>query len=336
MQSKFIRAAAVAAVLLVCPQLRADFSITAVHTDLGAPNAITTGGNGTIAPAYQMIRFYAENLGASAAVENQGTHLNSVNITMTDMGAGSLVIGGYNEPSGFPAAGDAADLFGQHEVSVVGGAYQYKQTLTTTTNAPKYVSFVNMLGDASVSSDNNPNQIFNVVGPTPANTYSNYGYGIKSFSVVYGSTNGVGVNATTANGGLGALFAVAVVPFADSVNVQGQFGGDPIGPAPVPTNFNFTTSVVPGDANLNGTVDINDYNTVVRNFGTGTTWTQGDFSGGAAVSINDYNTVVRNFGHSSQSALPDFATAAAVPEPAVAGASLGLLLTTCLGRRRKA
>ena len=68
------------------------------------------------------------------------------------------------------------------------------------------MSFVNMLGDPSVSGDNNPNQVFNIIGPTPANTYSNYGYGIKSFSVVYGSTNGVGVNATTANGGIGSRF----------------------------------------------------------------------------------------------------------------------------------
>ena len=66
---------------------RADFTVTAVRTDLGAVNSITSGGNGAIPGAFGMIRFYAENLGASATVENQGTHLNSVNITMTDMGA---------------------------------------------------------------------------------------------------------------------------------------------------------------------------------------------------------------------------------------------------------
>ena len=322
MPCRFFLSMALGAGVLFCAQVKADFSVSAVHIDLGAPNSVTTNGNGTIPGFFQMVEFFAKNLGTSGT----GTQLATVNLTMSDLGAGSLVIGGYNQSSGVPASNLPADLYGQNEVSAVAGAYRFKETLTTTTNAPKYVSFVNILGDPSVSTDNSPNQLL-TFPPTPANTYANYGYAIKSFSASYGSTApNFGVNATTANGGLGALFAVAVVPFADSVNVQGQLAGNTGNPA----NFNFTTSVVPGDANLNGTVDVNDYNAVIRNFGTGTTWTQGDFGDGSVVSITDYNTVVRNFGHSSPGALPSAMVADAVPEPTtligVTGICFGMLL----------
>ena len=39
---------------------------------------------------------------------------------------------------------------------------------------------------------------------------------------------------------------------------------------------------LPGDANLDGTVDINDLTIVLANYGqTGMTWTQGEFTGAA-------------------------------------------------------
>src|SRR5579871_4768941 len=201
--------AGAAALALAASRATADFAITAVRTDLGAVNSITNNGNGVVPGYYGMTEFFARNLGAAGNV-NQGSKLASVSITMSDLGSGSLVVGGYAGSGTLPQDSATADLFGQHEISAVNGSYVFKETLTATTGAPKYVSFFNLLGDPSTAGQNNPNQtLFNPGGFTPANAYSNYGYGIKSFSTDYSGTAN-GVNATTANGGLGALFAVAV------------------------------------------------------------------------------------------------------------------------------
>ena len=88
------------------------------------------------------------------------------------------------------------------------------------------------------------------------------------------------------------------IGFADSAD-----SGNPAG---LPADTIELRYTILGDANLNGSVDINDYNAVVRNFGTGTAWDQGDVTYETNVSINDYNAVVRNFGRaaSSPAAMP--------------------------------
>jgi hypothetical protein len=74
-----------------------------------------------------------------------------------------------------------------------------------------------------------------------------------------------------------------------------------------------------GDANLNGAVDINDFNTVASNFGdTGQNWLQGDFNGDGVVNLLDLNAIATHFGSGVSTPL---ARGALVPEP-----SLGLML----------
>ena len=80
----------------------------------------------------------------------------------------------------------------------------------------------------------------------------------------------------------------------------------------------------PGDANGDGTVDINDLTIVLANFGQiGMTWSQGEFTGDGKVDINDLTIVLANFGKTYGAA-----GIKAVPEPAslilLAGA-IGLL-----------
>ena len=72
-------------------------------------------------------------------------------------------------------------------------------------------------------------------------------------------------------------------------------------------------AVMPGDANRDGRVDVNDLTVVLTNFGqTGTTWSQGDFNGDGTVDINDLTIVLANFGQTAGSSA---ARLAAVPEP---------------------
>ena len=56
-------------------------------------------------------------------------------------------------------------------------------------------------------------------------------------------------------------------------------------------------AVMPGDANRDGRVDINDLTVVLSDWGrTGATWTQGDFNGDGKVDLNDLSIVVSNYG----------------------------------------
>ena len=66
-----------------------------------------------------------------------------------------------------------------------------------------------------------------------------------------------------------------------------------------------------GDANLDGTVDINDLTIVLTNFGrSGMAWNEGDFNGNGNVDVNDLTIVLSNYGDTAGSP-----SAAAVPEP---------------------
>ena len=71
------------------------------------------------------------------------------------------------------------------------------------------------------------------------------------------------------------------------------------------------TSVLPGDANLDGQVDVNDLTIVLSNFGqSGMTWSQGDFNGDGRVDINDLTILLSDFGKTYGAAGVN-----AVPEP---------------------
>ena len=91
---------------------------------------------------------------------------------------------------------------------------------------------------------------------------------------------------------------------------------------------------MPGDANLDGRVDINDLTIVLANYGqTGMTWAQGEFTGDGTVDINDLTIVLA---HYNQSVGSSAAGMVAVPEPspiAIAAAAL-LGLVACCRRKR--
>ena len=94
-----------------------------------------------------------------------------------------------------------------------------------------------------------------------------------------------------------------------------------------------------GDANLDGQVNLQDFNRLASNFGlTGSgLWTQGDFNYDGNVNLQDFNRLASNFGQSAagpQVTPHDWAAlAAAVPEPGVTFA-LGLIPLGA-GRRRR-
>ena len=89
-----------------------------------------------------------------------------------------------------------------------------------------------------------------------------------------------------------------------------------------------------GDANIDGTVDINDLSKVLtEDDKTGMTWADGDFDGNGIVNINDLSKVLTNYDKKSSACA---AGIKAVPEPSglvlLAVSLCGLL---AYGRRRR-
>jgi hypothetical protein len=89
---------------------------------------------------------------------------------------------------------------------------------------------------------------------------------------------------------------------------------------------------LPGDANEDGKVDINDLTIVLAHYGqSGTTWSQGEFTGDGTVDINDLTIVLAHYGQSLGATASGMA---AVPEPSCA-ILLGVGALVLLGFARR-
>ena len=91
-------------------------------------------------------------------------------------------------------------------------------------------------------------------------------------------------------------------------------------------------AAVPGDANLNGTVDQNDFDLVIGNFGSAGGWTQGDFNYDGVIDRNDFDLVLGELPVSSFDPAPVYQCVGAagfspVPEPG----TLALLAAGLIG-----
>ncbi len=66
---------------------------------------------------------------------------------------------------------------------------------------------------------------------------------------------------------------------------------------PVDANSLLAVPALFGDADLSGTVDLNDLNIVLNNLGaTSSAWTSGNFDGAPTIDLNDLNDVLNNLG----------------------------------------
>ncbi len=107
-----------------------------------------------------------------------------------------------------------------------------------------------------------------------------------------------------------------------------------------------------GDADLDGGVSINDFNTLAANFGKPGVWTSGDFDYDGGVSINDFNLLAATFGQSltgpaaavdysgllafaaAHNDLAAFAAVTGVPEP-TGVAAVAVMVGMAATRRRR-
>jgi hypothetical protein len=73
--------------------------------------------------------------------------------------------------------------------------------------------------------------------------------------------------------------------------VPGLFDGEPISTGDLVVRFGWW-----GDANVDGQVDINDYNILASNFGDAGNWFQGDFNYDGVIDANDYGILADEYG----------------------------------------
>jgi hypothetical protein len=90
-----------------------------------------------------------------------------------------------------------------------------------------------------------------------------------------------------------------------------------------------SVTLIPGDANLDDLVDLQDFSILKEHFGQiGTFWEQGDFNDDGLVDLQDFSILKEHFGQS--------APLAAVPEPATLFVVIGAAVPALLKRRRNA
>jgi hypothetical protein len=148
--------------------------------------------------------------------------------------------------------------------------------------------------------------------------------------VAYGTTHTTGILSST----LATNMTLAIV---DNAN----FGQTTFRGVAVDSNSLLVVPAILGDANLDGTVDMNDLTIVLNHLGSTTTaFTAGNFDGAATVDLTDLNDVLNNLGASIPSGNL-FLSVQARPSPSVAGVpepgSLLILasFSALLLRRRK-
>jgi hypothetical protein len=163
-----------------------------------------------------------------------------------------------------------------------------------------------------------------------------------------GVTNSAAKNSVTTLGGLGPLYGLGIQTADEYVNFFGysQFHGIDV-TAPAAANWALTTFTYMGDADLSGTLTLDDYFYIDTSRDTinagGTvpgTWANGDFDMSGTITLDDYYFIdtVRDYINAGGATPPiniqtAGAAAAAVPEPSTV--VLALLALGCFFGFRK-
>ena len=316
---------------------------TAELTMVGSPTAVGVGTlthptlRATFRPAGTKgaddFTAYAVHLQSGDSTANKNTRISQAQVLRADaatLGAANVIIAGdFN----WQKADDISAGVGAYRTFAAAGTGQTLDVINRVGDWRNNAMFQDLFSE---DPDTSLNDRFDMQLVSPA-LLSGSGLDYKP-----GSYRVVGNNGTVAPGGtitpsgtLTAAVTAAIGAFSDHLPVLADYRYDPASFA--------------GDADLDGGVSINDFNTLAANFGksTGQSWLTGDFDDDRGVSINDFNLLAANFGKTvagsidysgllafaaAHNDLATFAAVAGVPEPA--GFGLAVIVIGLSSRRR--
>jgi hypothetical protein len=274
-----------------------------------------TGGNASIARL-----IVNENGTSSGAINLSGGSL-LINSTSINNGAWNQT-GGRARVDGFLDGTGSTSVTGtgsmstarirQNSVSLADNAHLIHEDFSPThqVNLVNSLTFNESGGTVHGTWDlDNSSLAIDYTGASPIASINRY---LKS-GYAGGSWTGTGLSSA-----LAGAFQLSL-GLAEASDVLGATGGNFQGLA-VDGSTVLVKFTFPGDANLDGTVDLFDFNRLSQNFGrTGRIWSQGDFNYDGSVDLLDFNILSQRFGQvfSSEPTPHDWAQlASSVPEPA--------------------
>ena len=200
----------------------------------------------------------------------------------------NLVSGSYNLDADTPTGTPNVSVSVQSGANATFGTDQHLAGLTIIDGTAAVVSATRRTIDAAALSiqghgklDLGGNDLLTLTSVATIRGYLANGYAGGNWN---GATaNGIIVSSSAAGSGQTRTLAYATA-------------GDNVVPF-IPAGKTLVQYAIPGDADLSGTVDFNDFTSLQVGFGHPSNWSQGDFNYTGTVDFNDFTILQVNFGH---------------------------------------
>jgi GH25 family lysozyme M1 (1,4-beta-N-acetylmuramidase) len=297
----------------------------------------------TLSSGTQSIRrlFSFERLsinGGSLIVSRAAQFDNTATLVSGRFNAGSLTInntqgGGYNQLGGVTLV--SGPVMGNGTFNATAGSFTAQSIRGVTMFIAGTGSVTISANGGSIATSNVPvlaisgsgkfnlndnDLVINYNAGTPFTQIKNY----ITTGYTSGSWNGIGINSSAAAAARNSAHITAL-GYAEATDIgsPATFSGQTIDATSILVRY-----TAAGDADLNGSVELNDFSALAANFNaTGKRWTQGDFNYDGSVDLSDFTLLAANFNYT----LPGSSTSvgAVVPEPAcglvvAVGAAIGV------------
>lgn len=201
--------------------------------------------------------------------------------------------------------------FSQASVKLTGGALQVKPGAASVTNVASSVS----ISGAGVL-DLNDSDFRTSTAASTVRQYLVNGY-----------------NAGAWNGTAAAIVSTAAAQSSPSApwTLGYATGGADLAGVAIPAGQTLVKYTIPGDADLSGTVDFNDFLSLQNDYGSSGDWAQGDFNYDGVVDYNDYLMLQANYGRTPTGLDASIGAAPFIAAPTPEPAALGLVAIGAVG-----